>query len=179
VKIKMADLVELGIQFLIVAFGALAGSTFMWMVLGPIVAKRGMNAFMSEAYDLTDDELSDPKAMMKAINKKTAESMASSIYGALGNVMETVPTADLAKLAGQNPGLVQQFMGGGGAQNILGMLGMGQENGKAGRNPFAGIVQMMLAMQAMSAMGSGQGGTGGFSLGGGSSGGGFNPGLGR
>src|SRR5213593_3294985 len=165
----MADWLELLAQFLVVSLGALAGSTFMWMVLGPYVAKRGMNNFMSEAYDLTPEELSDPKKMMKAITKAQTESMASGIYGALGNVMQTVPTGELnkiAEIAGQNPELVQQFLGGGsggagaGGPNALSLLGMAQENG--GKNPFGGIVQLMLAMNAMTAMGGGNSNGGGM-----------------
>jgi len=153
----------------------------MWMVLGPLVAKRGMNNFMSEAYDLTDEELSDPKKMMHAIAKKQGQVFADSIHGALGNIMQTVPTEELAKLAGQHPELAQQFLGGGGAQNIMQALGMGggSENG-GGKNPFAGIVQMMLAMQAMQAMGGGGGGGGVPMLGGfGGGGGSFHPGIRR
>lgn len=173
----MADWTELVAQFLVVAFGALAGSTFMWMVLGPYVAKRGMNNFMSEAYDLTEEELSDPKKMMKAITKAQTESMASGIYGALGNVMQTVPTEELAKFASANPGMVQQFLGNGnGLGGLGGLVGMAQENG--GKNPFGGIVQLMLAMNAMSNMGGEGGGVMG-AFGGGNGGGSFRPGLRR
>ena len=74
----MASLEESLIQLLVVAFGALLGSTFMWLVLGPIVAKRGMAAFTQEAWDLSDEDVSDPKRMMKAITKAQAETFASS-----------------------------------------------------------------------------------------------------
>ena len=164
----MASLEELAIQLLVVAIGALVGSTFMWLVIGPVVASRGMRKFMAEAWDLSDEDLSDPKKMMKAITREQGKTFAQSLHGAVGNIVQGMDGEKIGELAKQygidlgNPSNVG---------NLANGLNLLQGNG-GGNNAFGGIAQMLMALQMMG--GAASGGQGGAGIGW-TSGGGANP----
>ncbi len=92
------EFTDLAIEAVVVALSALAGSAFMWMTIGPWVARKGMRDFTMEAYDLDEEDVSDPKRMMKAITKEQGKIVAQSIYGALGNIVQGAPTEELMQM---------------------------------------------------------------------------------
>ena len=161
---------DLAIQFVVVALGALAGSTFMWMVLGPYVAKRGMASFTQEAWDLSEEDVRDPKRMMQAITKRQAESFGQAIYGSLGKITEGMGDASLQDLAGKFGVKVPEGLGSGnpGPLGLLGQLGTlsnafggnGKGLGDGKPKSMMRIVEMVSALNAMMAMGSNQLGSG-------------------
>src|SRR6266540_5408503 len=136
------EFTDLAIEAVVVALSALAGSAFMWMTIGPWVARKGMRDFTMEAYDLDEEDVSDPKRMMKAITKEQGKIVAQSIYGALGNIVQGAPTEELMQM-GSKLGIVGNGVGGG-MEQLLGMLNTGN-----GNNAFSGLVQMILALKLM------------------------------
>lgn len=149
----------------------------MWLVLGPLVIRRAaprlVRNLMADIAGLTEDEIAAEKGdFFKAMTKKQGETFGQAIYGALGNIVQTSdtgeliekakslipPGTDLSKLVGSPDGLSQ-------LTPLLQMFG----DAKGGtKNPFMGLVQMMMAMQLLTTIGSGQSGGGlGTLLGGG------------
>ncbi len=172
---------ELLIQFVVIALGALFGSTIMWILLGPLIAQKGMGRFTQEAWDLTDEEVSDPKRMMKAITKKQGETFAKAVYGAFGSIVKDAPTEELAALAGQvGPGLIDAaaplLQGNsspqGGIAQLAPLLQQFQGDGKGKGSSWTKMIEMMMMMSSLSQMGGNGAGPGAPAMigGGGSSG---------
>lgn len=183
------------IQLVTIAVGALMGSAFMWLVLGPLVIRRAapklIRRVMRDVAGLTDADVEEAKGdFFKAMTKKQGDTFAQAIYGALGNIVQGAPTGELDKLAqkygfegtedaaakimGGQAGGLANGPGNGGIANILGALSDGGVGGGKKNNSFAGIVQLIVAINALSG---GLGGNGGGIMGGGQGGGTFRPGL--
>ena len=172
----MAEIVDLLLTFATVGLGALAGSAFMWLVLGPLVLKRAapklVKGILKDVASLTDGDITESGGdFFKAMTKKQGDTFAKAIYGALGNIVQGAPTQELDKLA-QNYGFqdagsaAKQLMGGGsgggpggaglpggGALSVLEQL---RGDGKS-KNSFSGIVELVIGLQALSGLAGTQG----------------------
>lgn len=153
-------------QLVAMAAAAGFGSFFMWVVVGPFVLKRaGPKMFKDlsqELFNVTDDELKKAdNDMMKAVANKQAQ----AVYGAIGNIVQTAPTAELENLAKQYgfedvADAKQKLLGPGGGTGLgLNPAGLAaltnQLNGGGGKNSFSGVVDLIVAINAISQMGAG------------------------
>jgi hypothetical protein len=155
--------------------GALLGSLFMWLVIGPVVLKRAapriVRGVLQDVAHLTDKEITEADGdMFKAMTKKQGDSFAQAVNGALGNLIQAKPDEELEKLARQYgfegvDDAKAKILGNGidgqlGANlaqanptNVLGALGALGGNG--GNNRFAGIVDAIALIQSLGALGGG------------------------
>lgn len=168
----MAELFEFAAQLGILALGAGLGSLLMWMFVGPFVLRRAgpgiFRGVVQNIFSLSDAELDAPDVkgdMMKAIAKKQA----ASVYGAMGALVKAAPTEELEALAKKHGfasvsdaadklgGMVGSGIDGG----AVAKLAAGLSNGK--KNPFSGVVDLFVALNAFSQMAPEGGGNGGAS----------------
>ena len=155
---------ELIAQFLIIAVGALAGSAFMWLVLGPIVIRRAapklVRGVMRDIAGLTDGEIEAEKGdFFKAMTRKQGETFANAIYGAMGKIVQTAPDSQLEKLAKQygfeSVEDAAAKLGGQGGGAALGP-GLGDALAKLGgakSGGFSRIVELITALSAFQQLG--------------------------
>ena len=158
-----------------VALGALAGSAFMWLVLGPLVIRRAapklIRTVLQDVSALSDADVEEAGGdLFKAMTKKQGDTFAAAMYGALGNIVKTAPTDQLEGLAKQYgfesvDDAKQKILGGqaggglpaGLSPNILQTLG-GLGDGK--KNSFSGIIDLVVGLNALSQLGGGGGAVG-------------------
>ena len=170
----MAEFVDLALQFVVIALGALAGSAFMWIVMGPIVLRRAgpkiVNRILRDTVGLTDEDLKASDGdMFKAMTKKQGGMFADAVNGALGNLIQAKPDEQLESLAKQYgfrgvEDAKQQILGGSGVEGLVGRLPQGagpnllELLGKNGsKNRFSGLVETLALIQALGQL-SGPGG---------------------
>jgi hypothetical protein len=164
----MTEFVDLLLTFLTVGLGALGGSAFMWLVLGPLVLRRAapklIRGVLQEVANVSDAEISAADGdLFKAMTKKQGDTFAQAIYGAMGNIVQAAPTGELEKLAQQYgfegvEDAKTKILGGGPgagipagiAPNLLQTLG-GVNGGK--KNAFSGIVDLIVGLNALSGLG--------------------------
>ena len=162
---------EVILNVALVALGAAAGSFFMWTVVGPWIIKRVapkvFSSVIQDTFKLTDKELSESEGdMFKALTKKQGASFAQAVNGALGNLIEAKPDAELDKLAKQygfsgvedakekilggnvGGGLGGQFPVGALQGGLSALQGLGSKN-----NRFSGLVDTIAIIQALGALG--------------------------
>lgn len=164
--LKITVLLDLLLNLGVVALGALAGSAFMWMFIGPIVLRRAgprvVQDVLKSIFHISDDELGAQKGdLFRAVTHKQAETFAKSVYGALGNVVRAAPTEELEKLAKQHgftgvedaKAKLGGLTGGGapGGLDVGALQRFASGNGK--KNAFSGVVDLLLAINTLGAIG--------------------------
>jgi len=165
---SLAEIVDLLLTFISVGLGALGGSAFMWLVLGPLVLRKAapklVKSILKDVAGLTEGDIAGSDGdFFKAMTKKQGDTFAKAIDGALGNIVQGAPTQELDKLAqsygfqdagsaakqlmGGNPGGGSDGSGlpGGGALSVLEQL---RGDGKT-KNSFSGIVELVIGLQAL------------------------------